>query len=111
MQFETIVPGHYVSRANHIHILTHNTNDTIVRTNATLLGSNHTAGASHVGQLFFDQDLLTEVEAVAPYNTNTQDLTLNADDSVLATESADTDPFVEYVLLGDSVSDGVLAWM
>jgi protocatechuate 3,4-dioxygenase beta subunit len=107
-QFETTFPGHYTSRATHIHILVHQ--------NATLflngtLGNDVTS--SHVGQAFFDQDLITAVEATAPYNTNTQDVTLNADDSILSQEAATdgVDPMFEYTLLGDSVSDGIFAWI
>lgn len=113
-QFESTFPGHYTGRATHIHILTHNVNNTVVRTNGTLLTGygNYTASASHVGQIFFDQDLISTVEALAPYNTNTQELTLNADDDILAGESAEMDPFLEYVLLNpDNVEDGVLAWI
>lgn len=66
---------------------------------------------SHVGQLFFDQDLISQVEATAPYNTNTQDLTQNADDAIFAEEAASSDPVVEYSFLGNDVSDGVLAWI
>lgn len=67
----------------------------------------------HVGQLFFDQSLITDVEATAPYNTNTQELTLNSADSILSEETATegVDPFVEYVLIGDDISEGVLAWV
>ncbi|OWY93800.1 hypothetical protein PHMEG_00036666 [Phytophthora megakarya] len=104
--YTSIFPGHYTSRATHMHI--------IGTYNGTLLENNTYSGgyASHVGQLFFDQDLITEVEATAPYSTNTQELTTNADDSILSEEAAeDFDPFFEYVLLGDSVSDGVLAWI
>ncbi|KAH7141349.1 Intradiol ring-cleavage dioxygenase [Dactylonectria estremocensis] len=107
-QFESIFPGHYTSRATHIHIMIH--------TNATLL-ANQTLGsenyASHVGQAFFDQDLITEVELTAPYNTNTQEITTNADDSILSEEVATegVDPIMEYTLLGDSVSDGLFAWL
>ncbi|KAI7106200.1 aromatic compound dioxygenase, partial [Hortaea werneckii] len=111
VQFETIFPGHYTGRANHIHMITHNTNSTIVRTNGTLLGSNFTTQSSHVGQMFFDQDLISTVEKTAPYSTNTQELTKNADDDILASEAADMDPFVEYVFLGEDVSDGILAWL
>ncbi|ETN14582.1 hypothetical protein PPTG_07597 [Phytophthora nicotianae INRA-310] len=98
--------GHYTSRATHIHILG--------TYNGTLLENNTYSGgyASHVGQLFFDQDLISEVELTAPYSTNTQELTTNAEDQILSEEAAeDFDPFFEYVLLGDSVSDGVLAWI
>jgi len=29
----------------------------------------------------------------------------------LAEEAADMDPFVKYVMLGDSIKDGILAWI
>jgi hypothetical protein len=111
VQFETIFPGHYTGRATHIHILSHNVNETTIRTNGTLLGSSFTAHSSHVGQIFFDQSIISQVEETSPYNTNTQSLTTNAEDDILASEATDMDPFVEYVLLGDSVSDGILAWI
>lgn len=111
-QYETIFPGHYIGRATHIHVLSHNTNDTIIRTNGTVLGNNATTThASHVGQIFFDQDLISLVEATAPYNTNTQELTTNAEDSILGEEAADMDPFVEWIQLGDDITDGVMAWI
>jgi hypothetical protein len=97
--------------APHIHVLAHNVNETTVRTNGTLLGSNGTASSSHVGQIFFDQALIALVEATAPYNTNTQDLTLNSEDSILGEEAADMDPFVEWVQLSDDITDGIMAWI
>lgn len=107
-QFQSTFPGHYTGRATHIHVMVH--------TNATLL-ANHTLGndvyASHVGQSFFDQDLITEVETFEPYSSNTQDLTTNADDSILA-EEADTDgvdPLMSYVYLGKDASEGLFAWL
>ncbi|KAH7246906.1 Intradiol ring-cleavage dioxygenase [Fusarium solani] len=107
-QFESIFPGHYTSRATHIHIMVH--------TNATLL-ANMTLGsenyASHVGQAFFDQDLISQVEALEPYSSNTQELTENADDSILSEETATdgVDPFMEYTMLGDDITDGLFAWL
>lgn len=105
--FETIFPGHYTGRATHIH--------TFIHQNATLypngtLGNDHLQ-TSHVGQGFFDQSLIAAVEAHAPYSGNTQAQTTNAEDSILATEAADVDPFYEYTLLGDSIADGLFAWM
>ncbi|KAI5365820.1 putative intradiol ring-cleavage dioxygenase [Septoria linicola] len=113
VQFESIVPGHYTGRAPHIHVLTHNVNSTNIRSNGTLLEGygNFSTHASHVGQIFLDQDLITEVGTVEPYLSNTQDLTLNSDDSILGEEAADMDPFVQYVLIGDSIEDGILAWI
>ena len=91
-------------------MLTHPVNETTVNANGTISGL-YTSSSSHVGQIFFDQDLITEVEKTAPYSTNTQDLTTNANDSILSEEADTIDPFMEYVYLGDSVSDGIFAWI
>ncbi|KAI9713191.1 MAG: hypothetical protein M1820_001176 [Bogoriella megaspora] len=105
LTFDTIVPGHYVGRTNHMHVLAH--------LNATVLPNDTITGGtiSHVGQLFFDQDLLEEVETTSPYSTNTQDVTTNAEDSIFQQEATGFDPVVEYVLLGDTVDDGLLGWV
>ncbi|KAJ8557002.1 hypothetical protein ON010_g8964 [Phytophthora cinnamomi] len=82
--------------------------------NGTLLENNTYSGGeiSHVGQLFFDQDLLTAVQSTDTYAVNTWEITENTDDSILAQAAAEGfDPFVEYALLGDSVEDGLLAWI
>jgi protocatechuate 3,4-dioxygenase beta subunit len=106
--FETKFPGHYTGRATHIHIMVH--------TNATLQ-ANNTLGldnyASHVGQAFFDQDLITAADTVEPYASNTQPITLNTADSIMQEEAATdgVDPIMEYTLLGDSIADGLFAWI
>ncbi|KAE8146763.1 extracellular dioxygenase [Aspergillus avenaceus] len=110
VQFKTIFPGHYTSRATHIHVLTHPANETDVLANNTISGL-YTSKSNHVGQLFFDQDLISTVEETAPYNTNTQDLTTNADDQILSEEADTIDPFIEYVFLGDDVTDGIFGWV
>lgn len=83
--------------------------------NATVLPNNTyvTDGKpNHIGQLFFDQSLITAVELLEPYNTNTQPLTLNEDDGIDAqTSTAEYDPFVDYVLLGSDLQDGILAYL
>ncbi|KAI0126913.1 Intradiol ring-cleavage dioxygenase-like protein [Xylariales sp. AK1849] len=108
-QFETIFPGHYISRANHIHIVVHAANSTVF-SNGTL---GNVVSSSHVGQGFFDQDLITEVEKFAPYASNWQPLTLNADDNVLQGETCTDgiDPMYECTLLGDSVEEGLFGWL
>lgn len=105
LTFDTVFPGHYTGRTHHIHVLAH--------LNATLFSNNTITGGtiSHVGQLFFDQTFITSVEATAPYSTNTQTLTKNSADSIMAQEAATSDPVLEYVLLGDSASDGVFGWL
>ncbi|KAK4458229.1 Intradiol ring-cleavage dioxygenase [Cladorrhinum samala] len=106
--FETIFPGHYSGRTTHIHLMAH--------ANATLL-ANQTLGndiySSHVGQVFFDQDLIYAVEKAAPYNTNTQTLLLNSEDNIMSEEFATdgVDFIMEYAMLGDKIEDGVFAWL
>lgn len=70
--------------------------------------------ASHIGQTFWDQSVRDAVELLAPYSTNTQSLTSNAEDRVIAAEVAaagTSDPMFNYVQLGDDVEDGFLAWI
>jgi hypothetical protein len=108
VEFETIFPGHYDGRATHTHLLTH--------LNATLLPNKTlevgTGSVAHIGQLFWNEVLRSAVEDTYPYNTNTQDITTNADDmwSVLQADSA-YDPFPEYIYLGDNLDDGLFAWI
>lgn len=104
-QFTTLFPGHYTSRATHIHVLAHFNGTSYPN------GTYNGGYVSHVGQLFFDQDLITLVEATAPYSTNTQEITLTADDSIFSEEAASSDPVVEYSLLGSDVSSGVFGWI
>ncbi|KFY66492.1 hypothetical protein V496_02034 [Pseudogymnoascus sp. VKM F-4515 (FW-2607)] len=106
VQFTTIFPGHYWNRATHQHVLTH--------TGGTLLPNGTYAGGhvSHIGQLYFDASLRAVVEAAAPYNTNDLPLTTNEEDVWIGPSATDVvDPFFDYVLLGDKIEDGILAWM
>lgn len=107
-QFETIFPGHYTGRATHMHVLSH-TNATVMP-NGTISVWN--APVSHIGQLFFPETLRSAVEALAPYNTNTQEITSNADDMLGAEQATDIyDPFPEFVYLGGDLQDGLMAWI
>jgi hypothetical protein len=105
-QFKSIFPGHYTDRAVHIHIVVHQ--------NATVLANNTLVGGtvSYVGQFGYDQDLISAVSKTYPYTTNEQVLTTNAEDPLLLFEGDEGfDPFADYVLLGDSVTDGILSWI
>lgn len=104
-QFISVFPGHYTGRAEHIHIVVHQT-DGVLSTNGTYSGLN----VAHVGQLFLDQDLISTVNAVEPYASNTLSRTLNSEDMWLAAEADDIDPMLEYVFLGANITDGILAW-
>lgn len=105
-QFDTAFPGHYDRRVTHIHVVT--------VTNATLLpNETYTGGTTlHIGQLYFDDTLVKEVEANEPYSSNTIAYTSLEDDGWELDEATpDYDPFVEYVQLSDDVMDGLLGWI
>lgn len=62
--------------------------------------------------MFFDQNLLTEVNTLEPYvQTESSDLTENASDSIFSQASAIDDPVLEYVYIGDDLNDGLLMWI
>ncbi|KAI0474188.1 Intradiol ring-cleavage dioxygenase [Xylaria cf. heliscus] len=108
VQFLSMFPGHYSGRTNHMHVVFHT--DATILPNGTLTGGN----IPHIGQLFWDQGLVDEVEATAPYNTNTQSITTNSEDHVFGeqeTEGSDSDPVFNYVYLGDDVTDGLFTWI
>jgi protocatechuate 3,4-dioxygenase beta subunit len=106
VSFETIFPGHYEGRAIHTHLLVHE--NVSVLANETIQGG----AVTHIGQLFWPETLRSAVEATFPYNTNTQAVTSNAEDmwSIVQAEN-DYDPFPEFVYLGDTVEEGLLAWI
>ena len=105
--WRTIFPGYYSGRATHIHMITH--------TNVTLLANDTISGGTirHIGQVFYDQDLIDYInDNVYPYTTNTITLTDNDEDRVFITEADDdSDPVLNYVLLGEKVEDGLFAWI
>ncbi|SPO07424.1 related to protocatechuate 3,4-dioxygenase beta subunit [Cephalotrichum gorgonifer] len=104
--FNTIFPGHYTGRTTHIHVLVHSGAEPLA--NGTL----YSTSATHVGQMFFDQDLIEEADTIAPYSSNTQTLTTNEEDNIASQEAdSDLDPFMKYTLLGESLEDGLLAWL
>lgn len=108
-QFRSVFLSHYSGRATHTHV------HVIGHTNATPLANGTITGGSvsHIGQLFFDQDLIYQMEATYPYNTSSVDITLNAVDKVFTaeTEDSNSDPVWEYVLLGSDITDGIFTWI
>lgn len=107
VQFDTIFPGHYIGRTPHIHLMS--TENATVLPNKTYVTDGK---PNHIGQLFFDQSLINAIKQLEPYSTNTQPLTLNANDGIDAqTSTAEYDPFADYVLLGDELQDGLLAYL
>jgi protocatechuate 3,4-dioxygenase beta subunit len=121
--FITVIPGHYVGRANHLHSkpppspstihcpLT-NTHTAIIHHGAKLLPNNTIAGGtvSHVGQFYIEQNFLAQVEKTAPYNTNKQAQTLNSADALfnMGKQGGD-DPVMKISLIGKTIADGLYA--
>ncbi|MET7347273.1 intradiol ring-cleavage dioxygenase [Streptomyces mirabilis] len=97
----SIWPGHYVSRAVHVHMRVH--------TDVTLTDDSYTGGeVIHTGQLFFDADINAEIQAVSPYSDNTTTETLLKDDSIYDDAGASSG-LLTLTALGTSVSDGYTA--
>ena len=105
--FDTLFPGHYDSRATHYHNIAH--------FNATLFPNNTITGGTipHIGQVFWDQEIINTVESTFPYNTNDIPIMPNAKDRVVGveTENSEADPMLNYAYLGDRVADGIFAWI
>jgi hypothetical protein len=82
--------------------------DVNVEANGTITGGR----VSHVGQVYFDQDLLTLVEGTPAYSINTQPQLRNDADFLFSMGTAGgDDPVVRYAFLGDSPEDGLFAWI
>jgi protocatechuate 3,4-dioxygenase beta subunit len=97
----SIWPGHYVSRAVHVHMRVH--------TGVTIADGTYTGGTVvHTGQLFFDADLNEKVQATSPYSDNTTAETVLADDTIYDDAGA-ASGLLTLTALGTSVSDGYTA--
>ncbi|GMF76977.1 unnamed protein product [Aspergillus oryzae] len=106
-RFETKFPGHYALRATHIHVIVHE--NPHVLPNGTLeLG---TGSIAHVGQVFFGQTLIELADTFYPYTQNTNAIVLNQEDGIFYDEASSMDPVANHVHVGDSLEDGLVAWM
>ncbi|ORY63060.1 Intradiol ring-cleavage dioxygenase [Pseudomassariella vexata] len=106
VQFDSVFPGHYMGRTNHIHVIS-NRGGTLFD-NGTYTGGT----VNHIGQLYFDQELIDVIESMPPYYNNPIRQMVNVQDFLVAQEaSREHDPFVDYVLLSEDPADGVLMWI
>jgi len=103
--FDTVMPGHYDGRTTHIHAIVYL--GAKKEANNTITGGH----AAHVGQLYFDQSLLTSVNQIAPYNTIKMTVLPNTRDSLFMMGSTRDDPIVRYALVGDKLEDGMYSWI
>lgn len=107
MQMKTIFPGWYQGRATHVHVVSHNVNTT-QNSNQTISGGN----VNHIGQIFYDEDLLDEVYATYPYNTTTVERTANADDMWFPTQnSSGYNAIMTVEQLGSDITDGLIGYI
>lgn len=88
-------------------------NAAIVYLGATKLPNNTITGgrAAHIGQLYFDQSLITSVDKVAPYSSNRNAVTLNTNDFLFRQGANGDDPIVRYALVGNKLEDGMFSWI
>ncbi|KAK3984621.1 Intradiol ring-cleavage dioxygenase [Cladorrhinum sp. PSN332] len=103
--FDSTFPGHYDGRATHIHA--------IVYLGATKQANNTITGgkAAHIGQIYFDQSLIANIDKVAPYNTNRMAVVQNVRDFLFQQGANGDDPIVRYSLVGKDISEGLFAWI
>lgn len=105
-EFLTTFPGYYVTRATHIHVT--------AQANAGPNSSYSNLDIQHIGQVFFEEDLLTEVYSLSPYSAHlaTLNRTLNADDSIYSVANADGySAMIDVDLLGETVADGLVGYI
>lgn len=103
----TILPGHYNRQTNIIHV--------IVLSNVTVDLNNTISGGSvqHIGQFFFDDDLLGKALQVWPYTENPYAITAKTEDDIFHQETAysNSDPIFHYEYLSAKLEDGLFMWV
>lgn len=106
IEFVTKFPGYYVTRTTHIHV----TGQTDI-TNGT---SYSKSKVQHIGQLFFEEDLLNSVYAVSPYveHLSTLNRTTNSEDSLYSdASSGGYSAVISVTQLGDNIEDGLVGYV
>ncbi|KAH7124758.1 Intradiol ring-cleavage dioxygenase [Dactylonectria macrodidyma] len=106
VEFLTLFPGYYVSRTTHIHVT--------VQTNITNGTSYSASDVQHIGQLFFDEDLINSIYQLSPYKAHLSTLnrTTNAEDSLYNTASSDGySAIISVSQIGDTLADGLVGYI
>ncbi|KAL7269078.1 hypothetical protein RUND412_008271 [Rhizina undulata] len=102
VQITTNFPGWYSGRATHIHIAAH--------LNGTVSNSYYSGGTvSHIGQLFFPESILSEIDGAATYSTNSITRLANSADSIYVQEDTGYDALTDITWIGSSLTDGLIA--
>ncbi|KAH8688727.1 Intradiol ring-cleavage dioxygenase [Talaromyces proteolyticus] len=103
IQFKTIVPSNHSGRTTYHRVVTH-IGDLSQLSNNTISGGT----VAHIGQLLWDQDLIHDIEAISPYNTNDTTIITTSTDCAFddEIENAKSDPIINYIKVGDTIEDG-----
>lgn len=108
VEMSMIYTGYYQGRTPHIHTMVHMNWEKSA--NGTLIS--HAGTVAHIGQFFFDEAWNDKVFVLEPYTTNTNNRTLNTQDSILSEETANgNNAFIDIELLGDEIADGLLGYV
>lgn len=105
-EFLTLFPGYYITRTAHIHVT--------VQTDVTNGTSYSTSAVQHIGQLFFDEDLLNSVYQLSPYVDHLASLnrTTNTEDSLFSDATSDGySAIISVEQVGDSLADGLVGYV
>ncbi|MFC6646081.1 intradiol ring-cleavage dioxygenase [Granulicella cerasi] len=87
VSFQTIFPGFYMGRTNHIHFKVRLGGHDTKREN---VGRTYAAGhTAHVGQVFFSEALNSELMEMEPYRSHKIHRTINAEDGVYRGQHGD----------------------
>ncbi|KAI5842231.1 Intradiol ring-cleavage dioxygenase [Tricharina praecox] len=104
MHMITSFPGWYDMRATHIHAI--HIGGKVDRKKRIYQGGHVT----HIGQLFFPESLLTQIDQRLPYTKNKlKERVRNDDDFIYHQENTGYNAVSEIQMLGDEMEDGILA--
>ncbi|KAL1742386.1 Intradiol ring-cleavage dioxygenase, partial [Schizophyllum fasciatum] len=108
VEFTTIYTGFYEGRCPHYHTMVHL--DWSMSDNGTLVS--HAGSLAHVGQFFMDEEWNDQIFALEPYTSNTNNRTLNSEDSILTEQNSNGyNGFLALEKLGNDLSEGVLGYI
>ncbi|CAE7155620.1 unnamed protein product [Rhizoctonia solani] len=99
----SVFPGWYSGRSIHFHVKVYENGS--VAENGTFIAGR----AMHTGQFFFNESIVQEVAALAPYNTNAVSRLTNDEDQWFAYENAEGyDALMDVVYAGADASEGLI---
>lgn len=106
VEFLTTFPGYYITRTTHIHLT--------VQADIANGTAYNASSVQHVGQIFFEEDLINKVYQLSPYSAHLSTLnrTTNDEDTVLASAATDGySPIISVEYLGSSLTDGLVGYI